>query len=487
MKFSTCGWAPGALLARIMALLIVAITLCAICASAARAQAPNAGAQQPLRANPEAAMALQDRFDEFMRVLNGDFDRLKPELFSAAFREELPLGKFGDAIKEQYANLRGFKLLGANPVNPYRMNAWLRSVSDGKDWDMTLGIETQKPYAIDSLAIQARPVKALRPFDGWALLDRDLESLIERSGFALYEIMPDGSLAPVHRVQGNRRMAIGIASQIWILGALAEKVAAGEARWDQKLALERAFKSLPPVGFGVTPDGFEFGLNEFAERLMAHQDTTAFDHLLNFLGRSTVEALKNSDREGPDGPGSVIGAAASPDDPFLSTLDLYRLTCTVDATVIKRYAEESAEGRRTMLETVLPKIEVMFELFEVWAKPQEIERVGWFATADELCRAAARIWRIGREPGMRAATLDVMEVPDNPTIDRSLFKYVGASTGGVPGAFAGTWIYERVDGRVFVMTFIFNNPNNLLETQRITPIIEASQALVGHMKDQPAK
>ncbi len=470
-----------------MALAIVACVLCLCASIPARAQAPGAGAQQPLRANPEAALALQDRFDEFMRILNGDFDRLKPELFSAAFREELPLGKFGDAIKEQYANLRGFKLLGSNPVSPYQMNAWLRSVSDGKDWDMTLGIELQRPYAIDSLTIQARPIKALRPFDGWALLDRDLETLIERSGFALYEILPDGSMAPVHRVQGNRRMAIGIASQIWILGALAEKVAAGDAQWNQKLALQRQFKSLPPVGFGVTPDDFEFGLNEFAERLMAHQDTTAFDHLLEFLGRSTVEALKNSDREGPDGPGSVIGAAASPDDPFLSTLDLYRLTCTVDATVIKQYAGDTAEGRRKTVETVLPKIDVMYELFEAWAKPQELERVGWFATADELCRAAARIWRLGNQADMRAATLDVMQVPDNPTIDRSIFKYVGASTGGVPGAFAGTWIYERVDGRVFVMTFIFNNPSKLLDTPRITPIIEASQALVGQMKDRPAK
>lgn len=450
-------------------------------ASTAQGQAPGA------RPSPEATLALQDRFEEFMRIINGDLARLKPELFSASFREQLPLGPFGESIKEQYALRHGFKLLASNVTGPYEMGAWLRSVDDGKDWDLRLGIESQRPYAINSLSLQARPDKSLRAYDGWSLLDRDMETLIDRSAFALYEILPDGSLAPVHRVGGDRRMAIGLGSQIWILGAVAEKVASGEAKWDQKLALQAQYKSLPRLGFSVTKDGTEFQLQEFTTRLMANQDTTAFDHLLGFLGESAVESLRNSDRQGADGPGSVVGAAASPEDPFLSTLDLYRLTCTADATLIKTYAADTPSERRTMLETVLSKLMVMYELFEAWAKPQQLESVGWFATPDELCRAAARIWKLGQNPDMRKPTLGAMESVDNPMIDRSVFKYVGSSTGGVPGAFAGTWIYERTDGRVFVMTFIFNNPIKLLNTQQITPLIEASQALVGKMKDRPAE
>lgn len=440
---------------------------------------------QPPRANPEAAIALHDRFEELLRILNGDFDRLKPELFSAAFREQMPVGMLGDAMRKQYAQMRGFKKLGGNPANPYEMHAWLRSVSDGKDWDLVLGIETQRPYAIDALTLEARPARATRAYDGWTLLDRDLETLVERSGFALHEILPDGTTRVVHRYQADRRMAIGLASQIWLLGSVVEKVNRGEATWDQMLPLKRSFKSLPALGFGVTPEGFEFRLHEFAQRMMANQDTTAFDHLLNFVGRPAVESLKASDRQGPDGPGSVFGAAASPENPFLSTLDLYRLTCSVDATAIKRFASGDTALRRDMVEQTLPRTEVMFELFEVWAKPQELESVGWFATADELCRAGARIWRFGQDPAMRPATLDPIRAHDNPATDLSAFKYVGISAGGVPGAFAGTWLYERLDGRVFVMTFLFNNPTNILNQEHITPIIEASQALVGRMQVQP--
>lgn len=461
----------------------VAIVGCVSAPAVCRAQ----GTAPAPRANPEASIALQDRFQEFMQIVNGDFDRLRPELFTASFREQLPLGPFTESIKEQYAQRKGFKLLASNAMSPYEIGAWVRTVSDGKDWDLLLGIEAQRPYAINSLVLQARPDKSQRAFDGWGLLDRDLEAIIDRSGFAIYEILPDGSMKAVHRVYGDRRMAIGLGAQLWLLAGVAEKVARGDATWDQTVSLQGNLKSLPLLGFAVTPNGTEFQLHEFTTRLMTNQDTTAFDHLLDFLGSQGAEAVRNSFRQGPDGPGSVVGSAASPEDPFLSTLDLYRLTCTADATLIKTYSADSPAERRTMLKTALANLSVMYELFEVWAKPQYLESVGWFATPDELCRAAARVWTLGQKPEMSKYTLDAMEAADNPLIDREAFKYVGVSTGGVPGAFAGTWIYERVDGRVYVMTFIFNNANRLLNTQQITPIIEASQALVGVMKDPPAK
>lgn len=487
MKSPALFGLPIARVVRAAALCVVAGVWLLLAAPDASAQAPQPTQAQTLAPNPEASLALQDRFDEFMRILNGDFARLKPELFSEAFREELPLGQFGDAIKEQYAQQRGFKTLAVSPAGSYVMQAWLRTVNDGRDWDLVMGIEPQRPYAIDSLSIAARPAKAIRAFDGWALLDRDLETLLDRSGFAAYEILPDGSTVHLHSAHGNRRMAIGLASRLWVLDALVQKIESGDAQWDQMLTLEARFKSLPALGFAVTPNGDKFRLRDFAERLMAHQDTTAFDHLLHFLGPKTVQALVASYRKGPDGPGSVVGAAASPDNPFLSTLDLYRLTCTVDATLIKQFAAASPEERQKMIDTVLPRIDVMYELFEVWAKPQQVESVGWFATAEELCSAAAKIWKVGQQEGMRASTLDTIKAPENPALDGSVFKQVWMITGGLPGAFAGTWIYERTDGRVFVMTFIFNNPDRLLDTQRISPIIEATQGLVGQLKAPPAK
>ncbi len=435
----------------------------------------------PPRANPRAAIALQDRFDEFMRVLNGDFARLKPEMFSAAFREQMPIGPFGEAIKEQYEKMRGFKMLGSNASGSYMMTAWLRSVSDEKDWDLSLGIETQAPYAIDTLTLQARPRRAALGYDGWPLLDRDLETLIERPAFALHEILPDGALRPVHRVNADQRMAVGTASKIWVLGALVEKIARQEAQWTDRMVIQNEFKSLPALGFGVTPTGFDFPVRDFAIHMMANSDTTAMDHLLNFVGREAVEELKASDRSGQDGPGSVFGASASKNDPFLSTMDLYRLTCTVDAQLIRKWASGSTETRRKMLQEDLVGATVLLELFELWAKPQEIESVGWFATANELSRAAARIWVRGQDPSMRAGTLGAVEAPESAPIDRDLFKYVGYFTGGLPGVFAGTWLFERVDGRVFVMSFILNNPKHVISDPRLASIIEAAQGLVGRM------
>lgn len=463
----TLPMALGALLATLVALMS---------SVSARAQAPAPGNAPPPA--PEVGLALESRFEEFMRILNGDFARLQSDLFSAGFRETMPIGEFGETLKKQHAEGRGFKQLGVNRTGPYQVSAWLRRISDNSDWTLTLGVETQRPFGIDSLEMRARPKRSAAGYDGWALLDADLDAMIDRAACAVYELLPDGDMRAVHRYRANRRMAVGTAAKVWVLGALVERIEQGEAAWDQLLPIQGKLKSLPAQGFGTTPDGFDFPLREFAIRMFANNDTTAMDHLVEFLGRDAVGAVKTADRAGPDGPGSIVGAAADPADPFLSTLDLYRLTCSVDAQLIKRFAAGSVEERRRIVAEEFPRVQVMYELFEVWAKPQEAESVGWFATADQLSRGMARIWRAGQKPEHRQATIGALEAPESAAFDRDRIRYMGLNSGGHPGVFAGSWLIERTDGRVFVMTFIFNNPQTLLDDVRIGPAIEATQGLL---------
>src|SRR5690606_5740952 len=85
----TLPMALGALLATLVALMS---------SVSARAQAPAPGNAPPPA--PEVGLALESRFEEFMRILNGDFARLQSDLFSAGFRETMPIGEFGETLKK---------------------------------------------------------------------------------------------------------------------------------------------------------------------------------------------------------------------------------------------------------------------------------------------------------------------------------------------------------------------------------------------------
>ncbi len=439
-------------------------------------------AQHATTLTTEVPLALEERMGQMLEILRGDFTKLTDENFSEAFRSELPLERFSEALRRQREDSGGYKALGSQRLDNYTMSARLRSVKDGTDWTLTITIEKKRPYAIDSASMKAVPTRSKEGYPGWALLDADLEGVVDRSGFALYEIEADGSLRAVHRVRADRRMAVGLAAQIWTLLAVAEMVKNGEASWDQTLAIQDESRSLPGLGFGLSPKGMAYPLRDYAVRMFRDRDTTAADHLLAFAGRDRVEALRARDRIGEDGPGSVLGMPAKAEDPFLSTNELYRLTCSPETLPLRRYIEADAASRRRIIREELPAIKAVYEVFESWTRPREVERIGWFSTPDELCRAAARVWTLGQEAEMRGATLEALKPAAELPIEWSLWKYVGVSTGGLPGVFSGTWLYERTDGRVFVMAFVFNNPNQLLSEDRIGGIIAASEALVGRME-----
>ncbi len=109
-------------------------------------------------------------------------------------------------------------------------------------------------------------------------------SLAAFSSFIALEVSEKGTLLHAGANE-SMPLAIGSASRLYVLGALARAVEMGAATWGDKLAIRDDWKSRPGRGFQNEPAGAEFTLRESAERMVSASDNTAADHLVLGLGR----------------------------------------------------------------------------------------------------------------------------------------------------------------------------------------------------------
>ena len=87
------------------------------------------------------------------------------------------------------------------------------------------------------------------------------------------------------------RLAIGSVFKLYILGELGRQIAAGELSWDDEIAIDDAYRSMPSGDLHYAPAGTTYSVRYLAEVMISQSDNTATDHLLFTLGRENVEAM----------------------------------------------------------------------------------------------------------------------------------------------------------------------------------------------------
>jgi hypothetical protein len=110
--------------------------------------------------------------------------------------------------------------------------------------------------------------------------------------------------------------------------------------------------------------------------------------------------------------------------------------------------------------------------------PLEIDRVEWFATREDLCNTMSWLDQKAAEPGMMAVT-EVMALETQLAFDGSIWPYVGFKGGSELGVLTGTWLLHRADGRHFVYSVGFKNPDGPIDTPAAVAAMEAGRDRLG--------
>ena len=163
-------------------------------------------------------------------------------------------------------------------------------------------------------------------------------------------------------------LAVGSAFKLAVLAALQDQVAQGLRQWDEVVALDPAWKSLPTGILQTWPDGAPLTLHTLAALMISQSDNTATDALIHLVGREAVEAYSPRNK------------------PFLTTREAFVLK--ENEALLAQYRQAGERGRRALLGRLASEPLPSTEIFATGPRALDVE---WFMTATELCTLMARV------------------------------------------------------------------------------------------------
>ncbi len=326
---------------------------------------------------------------------------------------------------------------------------------------------------IAGISCAAVPLTALsqEPQDNrlttWEELDREASTLAESVSFLAAEIT-DETCKEVHGLAPELTLAIGSSFKLYILGELAQQITGraelapysafqpstrfrhdpflqgpGRLGWEDPLEIQKQYKSPPDGPLVYVPDGSPFTIRYFAEQMIQRSDNTATDHLLFLLGRENVE--RRMAEMGHHDP--------TLNRPLFATREFFIAKLLWTDEELAAYLAASDAERREMLAN---EKQGYRELVAYWSSPTRIDTVEYFANRFDMCKALMALHDMAQEPGLRPVT-EVLTLEDGIGIDREDWIYVGHKGGSEPGVLAANWLLQRNDGRLFVISWAFND------------------------------
>lgn len=448
--------------------------------AAAPAQAPGVGA--PAEVAPSAVEEPETPAGKalawVLEVISKPGDIDIAGRFTEEFLREVPAKALAQNLSKVHDALSGLELRSITANGPLELTAVAQSRTQGSMWEIVVAVEGAEAHRISGLRFRPAPQEAIAPLKTWADADAVLNTLGATRSLAVYEVALDGTRTPVHLVNEREALPVGSTFKLFVLGALAEWIEAGGAgaesagagaggapTWEESLEIDDGWKSLPSGVMQSLPRGSEAPLLEFATKMISLSDNTATDHIIKRLGRERVERFYAA-RVSPE--------AARKTMPFLTTREMFNIKISMDPNRLEKYASANEAARRAMLTGAPPEVgaaappppggaageppapgisgeEPSLMNAQQWRVPQGVDRVEWFASADEMCAVMVELWRMAQRPAL-AKVADVCSKNRGLPLDPEEWPYVMFKGGSEPGVLNVTWMLERPPGATRTVT-----------------------------------
>ncbi len=412
-----------------------------------------------------------------LAFLASDYDPQAEARFAPSFLEEVPPPR----LRAAHAQIRPLLAPRMNPTlirlernEPHALTAVY--TTDAIPMPLRIGLELDPQTGlITGFLVRPAPDAAPDLADSWDELSARLEALPRQVAVGVYAIHDGAPPEPLFTWHDDRRLAVGSTFKLYILGALAEMIRDGQVSWDEPLAIRDDLKSLPSGTMQNHPAGTEFPIREYALKMIAISDNTATDHLLHLVGRERVEAFMARFHDDP-----------LRNTPFLGTKEMFTIKLSGDPTLPERFAGADEETRREMLEGEIADAQIQMMLLPLWKNPIAIDRVEWFCTPLECARVMAHLRELARDPACEALN-EILGTNPGTTIDRTRWPRVYYKGGSEPGVLNLTWLLEDTDGRAFVVTLGWNNPDAPVDVDTLLMRAADCFHLLEALRDAPAR
>lgn len=402
----------------------------------------------------DGSAALAERVEDVKRLFRQDPSDIESVL-SPSFLKKVPPEKIVPVLKEYHA--KGGEVVSVLKVKSLGTHAAeYRFFTKTTVFPLKLWLGETPPHLAEGLWIGVQSPRLAKPSDAVEAL----KALPGKVSFAAWKLGPKGP-ETLASLNADERLAVGSAFKLFILGVLSKDVAEGKRAWEDVASLKKEWRSWPSGVLQDWPEGAPLTLHTLASQMISISDNTATDHLLYLLGRERVEAQQET----------MGHAEPSRNRPFLSTREMFLLKATAqrkDRTA--RYAALDEKGRRAFVEELagLPRPDSL----ETQREPLAIDKVEWFASASDLCRAMDWLRR-SSESGPGALARGVLSINKGLTWSDARWRFVGFKGGSEPGVLNMTWLAQREDGEWFALSGGWNDAAAALDDEKLIEILQA--------------
>ena len=283
----------------------------------------------------------------------------------------------------------------------------------------------------------------------WDGVDSMLRSVAPQVRLLVAEVT-DGSCRPLHAIDPTTTAPVGSVLKLYVLAALGTAVKSGTVSWTQQLTVTPELKSLPSGVLQDRPDGTRISVQDVATGMISISDNTATDMLIHQLGRPAVEAELHA-------AGMVD---PSRNEPFLSTRETFILALEQWPTLAQRYTAADPAGRRTLLDTVVDRAPLPSpEAAQALTSRRASDAIGWFASAEDICRAYIRLADLAAQPGL-APIAGALQVNDGGLqLDQTQWRHTWFKGGAGSGLLAAAYLATTQTGHSYVVAAVAENPS----------------------------
>lgn len=314
--------------------------------------------------------------------------------------------------------------------------------------------------ALTACSAPAAEPRATPAPDGWAEIDAALAALAPDVGFLAAAIAPDGTCEPVHAIEPSAPRPMASQFKLFVLGALADRIAAGSVSWDRALTVDEATKSVGngPGSLQLTEAGTAVSVEEAATKMISISDNTATDMLVGLLGRDAVEAWAEG-----------WMADASANEPFLTTREMVLLHYAEGLG--DRYLATPQRERDAFLASSVDPLPLSAIGSAYTTEPRFVDTIEWFGSPEDLCRAFAGLHAQAQDPALSPLPAVLSQEDVGIDLPRRAWPTVWYKGGSEPGVLTMGWLATDADGETFVVEAMVSDPDTALAADSLTDLV----------------
>jgi beta-lactamase class A len=304
----------------------------------------------------------------------------------------------------------------------------------------------------------------------WARIDGTLAAMGPDVSFLAARVAPDGTCQAIHEMASSTPRPTASQFKLFVLGALANQIAAGHRSWDQTLTVEDAVKSVGNGEGSLMADapGTQVSVQDAATKMISISDNTAADMLAGLVGRPDVEAQFGR-----------WTADATANDPFLTTREMFLLHYVPG--LADRYLATPRDQRAAFLTSTVDPMPITSIALGLSADPRFVDKVEWFASPDDICRAFVGLQALSKNAALSPLSTVMSQEVGGIGLDPSFWPTVWFKGGSEPGVLTLGWLATNAHGESFVVEAMVSNPDAALSASSINDLVALGKDAFGQL------